>query len=638
MQINTELKSLKKARSTNYWFQTQLGSSMGFAALCLALAPTLAEPVHAETRVVVSTNLQRIPPLSKDVTEAMLSPSAELNLARNEYEALQVVVLADEQPTRDVSITVSDLKQVSTEQKGRKSATNQIRADNVSVRRVEYISGSYKRPIPEWDAVFYEDPSATAGRLSTWPDPLQEISKPFDIEAGASQPLWVQVYVPPKTRPGTYTGNIRVQANGQILKNIPLKVQVWDFELPQKTHLRSTFHIWDGALLKYHNCTDIREPRFQTIRRKYVDLYLKNRVSPFTPANYPVDMKFTRDSKGEINIDFTEFDKQMQHAFNNGLNAFQWPGHIMLYPERQSQYTGGPYIWDANQKKFVWIEMNENWGKPDASQRKQLEALSRKIALHLQKKGWLNHSVAYMVGEPMKGHDQHVPGLEDFEYARQIFGWLHGINPGIHPMTAMLHDSYSPEIAADVDVWATDTSTSFKFLDREKAEMQKGRQIWTYLPGFYRIDNLAAAYRIGPWFCFKYGLQGFGPFTDSTAWQVTDANPWTPEAHTAASIPDDWIVYPGKDGPVDTIRFTLLRDGMEDYEYLRLLQQSVTRLRKTQPQSPLLAQADRLLTADSIIRERDPFEKGDWDYSPQGILAARKQIGDLYQQITYALK
>ena len=32
---------------------------------------------------------------------------------------------------------------------------------------------------------------------------------------------------------------------------------------------------------------------------------------------------------------------------------------------------------------------------------------------------------------------------------------------------------------------------------------------------------------------------------------------------------DPWIVYPGKDGPLDSIRFEAMRDGIADYELLR---------------------------------------------------------------------
>jgi hypothetical protein len=34
---------------------------------------------------------------------------------------------------------------------------------------------------------------------------------------------------------------------------------------------------------------------------------------------------------------------------------------------------------------------------------------------------------------------------------------------------------------------------------------------------------------------------------------------------------DAWIVYPGKDGPLDSIRFEAMRDGIADYELFSML-------------------------------------------------------------------
>jgi len=66
--------------------------------------------------------------------------------------------------------------------------------------------------------------------------------------------------------------------------------------------------------------------------------------------------------------------------------------------------------------------------------------LSAQIANHLQAKGWLNKVVAYMIGEPEKGGHNYSPDMDDYEHARRVFGWLHGVNPGIRNMVAMIHE------------------------------------------------------------------------------------------------------------------------------------------------------------------------------------------------------
>ena len=52
------------------------------------------------------------------------------------------------------------------------------------------------------------------------------------------------------------------------------------------------------------------------------------------------------------------------------------------------------------------------------------------------------------------------------------------------------------------------------------------------------------------------------PFTHTT--RAHGGPPYLPAG-------DPWIVYPGKDGPLDSIRFEAMRDGIADYELLCLL-------------------------------------------------------------------
>ena len=61
--------------------------------------------------------------------------------------------------------------------------------------------------------------------------------------------------------------------------------------------------------------------------------------------------------------------------------------------------------------------------------------------------------------------------------------------------------------------------------------------------------------------------------TDWFAMHWTEDSPFThmTRAHGGpAYLPagDPWIVYPGKDGPLDSIRFEAMRDGIADYELL----------------------------------------------------------------------
>ena len=78
------------------------------------------------------------------------------------------------------------------------------------------------------------------------------------------------------------------------------------------------------------------------------------------------------------------------------------------------------------------------------------------------------------------------------------------------------------------------------------------------------------------------------------------------------------LFYPGPEGPVASIRLEVLRDGIEDYEYLARLRQLVTQvttdetLMANEATRALIAQAEQLLAIDPQLVEsmqtynRDP--------------------------------
>lgn len=54
----------------------------------------------------------------------------------------------------------------------------------------------------------------------------------FSIAAGKSQGVWVDVYIPKGTAPGTYTGTISIRKDGAEVRAIPLQLKVRNFTLP----------------------------------------------------------------------------------------------------------------------------------------------------------------------------------------------------------------------------------------------------------------------------------------------------------------------------------------------------------------------------------------------------------------------
>jgi hypothetical protein len=94
---------------------------------------------------------------------------------------------------------------------------------------------------------------------------------------------------------------------------------------------------------------------------------------------------------------------------------------------------------------------------------------------------------------------------------------------------------------------------------------------------------------------------------------------------------DGFLVYPGKDGPINSIRFEYVRMGIQDVEYFLMLKDLIKKLPAT---SPLKKQAEKLLVIpDSLIKNSANYNK-DWKK-----FAERKhQVGLMIEKVLRELK
>ena len=119
-----------------------------------------------------------------------------------------------------------------------------------------------------------------------------------------------------------------------------------------------------------------------------------------------------------------------------------------------------------------------------------------------------------------------------------------------------------------------------------KARVAAGKRIWFTTDGQMCTDTpFCAVERLLPHYCFRYGADAYEFW--GVSWLTYD--PWKFGGHSyiqQSSTPgesyfvrypngDGYLLYPGTSigvaGPVSTIRLEAARDGVEDYEYLRLL-------------------------------------------------------------------
>ena len=192
-------------------------------------APTVGELVaefpHALKSADGSFAVLFAPPVKKitrrvSVEDGALTdgPNASLSVAKNESEALQLVLapLADEPFT--VEFFETALRHVE---------TRRVILGAVTTQTVGYVG--------------YSD----GERLITepWPDPLLDDCN-VRLRPNELQPLWVEVSMPAGALPGEYTATVRITRDRKPVAVVPVDVTVYDFALPAMPTLPTAFGSW----------------------------------------------------------------------------------------------------------------------------------------------------------------------------------------------------------------------------------------------------------------------------------------------------------------------------------------------------------------------------------------------------------
>lgn len=221
------------------------------------------------------------------------------------------------------------------------------------------------------------------------------------------------------------------------------------------------------------------------------------------------------------------------------------------------------------------------------------------VETHLKEKGWLDKAYVYWFDEPSP---------DQYAFVKRGFFKLKRAAPGIG---RMLTEQVEPGLVGGPNIWCPLTSKFAPALVKER--QAQGERFWWYVctapkapyAGLF-IDHPATEMRVWLWQTFKRGINGIlvwqtnywtsnvaypdpalpqNPYEDPMGWvQGYDTpegarRPWgngdgrfiyPPEA-AADGLPEEPVL----EGPVDSIRWEMLRDGIEDYEYLALLKRLI---------------------------------------------------------------
>jgi len=455
--------------------------------------------------------------------------------------------------------------------------------------------------------------------------------------------LWVTVYVPRGTPGGEYRGEVTLQTGAARPLRVPLAVRVYGFDLPREAHLRSALGLGWGEINRYHKLT--RRADQVAVYEKYLHNFAEHRVSPYSFFDHaPIEVRFEgTGADRRARVDFTAFDAAAERWLDGrGLergspfNAFRLPLHGMGGGTFHSRHLG-------TLEGFAE-------GTPEHAQ--LFGDYLGRIERHLRERGWLERAYTYWFDEP-----------DPKDYAFVVAGQqrIRAAAPGLK---RLLTEQPEPELLGHVDIWCALTPEWTP--ERVRARQAAGEEVWWYICTVPKapyltefIDHPGTELRLWPWQSWQYGVNGILIWA-TTYWHSPEAypdalqDPWrdpmswvtgygTPQG---ARLPwgngDGRFLYPPRrdpntatapclDGPINSVRWENLRDGLEDYEYFWRLDREVKRLEAQQGQAPaaVLAEARRLLEVPpAVSRDLTHFTT-----NPRPLLAHRDRLARMIERL-----
>jgi len=548
--------------------------------------------------------------------------AVRLSAARNETDAAQVVV-RPARPLRGLVVETTDLV-------GPEGA--RLPASAVEVLRVRYV--------------LVTRPTDSAGCVGWWPDPLPPIRGAIDLEADRNQPLWVRVTVPKSARAGAYRGAIRLAAEGWSAE-VPLRLRVFDFTLPDRLTCQTAFGLNTGNIWRYHGLRTEADRR--AVLEKYLETFSAHHISPYNPAPLdPIRVTWPKGArKGDREplpperivprLDFSAWDRAMSRAIDHF--------HFNSFMVRIPGMGGGSFHARREPSLLGWSEETPQY-------RAAFTAYCRLLEAHLRQKGWLRWAYVYWFDEPAP---------KDYAFVMNGFRTLKEAAPGL---TRMLTEQPEPALYGGPNLWCP---VSHNY-DHARAEARRalGERFWWYVccgpkapyAGLF-IDHPATELRVWLWQTWKRRIEGVliwsaNYWTSSAAYPDPDRpqNPyedpmgWVSGYSTAKGVRRPWgngdgrFLYPPEscadgrpgapvlDGPVDSLRWEMLRDGLEDYEYLAVLKRLLAEKADRLSAGERAAYRALLEVPETITRDMTHFTT-----DPAPIEARRREVAEAIERL-----
>ncbi|MFW9848090.1 MAG: glycoside hydrolase domain-containing protein [Candidatus Thorarchaeota archaeon] len=466
-----------------------------------------------------------------------------LYAARGEYEPFQIIVKPLNRSVTDVHVTISDFH----------SEEHIISSDNIELFYEYYISvetpSNFGTPYPPRE---YPDALIPFYNPVTGEDIIdaQYDGYPFDIENNTCQPIWVDVFIPRNAYADSYEAKITVNATDQILGTVShsfnVSLTVWDFDLPYKPALETAFYLSHGPLWDFYDIeheSDV-DAAWRSLHTTYKKEILRHKITP-RGISYYMPQPLENGTPNWADGAYYEFENELRFWIEE-MNATTVDFYYIPYLDPFLNTSGPDRNRTINYVKGIYDLMKAN--------------------------DWEDLLFIHMYDEPNDA--------DEYQTVRDYADVFQEVDESLRCLVTEQMTPQDPSwgsLIGSVNLWCPIWGS---FSETEvQARQEAGEEVWMY--GSFLIDYPITTHRKCFWTAEHFGLTGYLHGGLTTWSDVEDYDPWTDTAsqlgsHGAVYNKDGDFLYPGlqaglEELPVVSIRLKIIREGIEDFDYFRIL-------------------------------------------------------------------
>ncbi len=506
----------------------------------------------------LSTSLNRVYPTSTPDEANAVSGPLKLRSGRNYRLSFQACY-------RNLETSSAQMECVATAPEG----------VEVQIRRVGFVPmqnlDTYT-PLPELDGI---------GKIpGLCPDPLFP-EQTAHIGPMGTAVFWISLFVPEGTAPGLKQGSIQFKMINRFgymsfdnpekfTVDLPFEVQVEDVVVKRRENFPVTLWLSADSIWEHYKIEPFGD-KFWPL----ADAYIKNLsdhgvdviYTPIfniraeklkTPAQL---LKVKKTGPDEYEFDFSDLRRWIGLAKKHKANFIEFSHFFSPAPE-SAAYPQKVYERTDKMGDLLWPA---NTPATSDTYRKFLTQFLPQFKAVLEEEGMLDKSLFHLADEP--------DGDEAINRYRKARALLNEMAPWIKVMDAMSDPHFATERLSDMPIPSIVTANQFT---------AAGCPAWAYYccgprAGYIQrlFDTPLWKIRMSGWLFYHLKAMGFLHWGYNYWFQFcTDqiGDPFADGSNGAwPGMPygDTFAVYPGADGPLDSIRWEIFAESLQDYALLQ---------------------------------------------------------------------